>query len=825
MKDAGSKYRDSSPFKSIRKSAGTIRKNLKWRGIVTKFFESIEEKKRRILIAACCLLFVFLLVVGFALFYPRPGIGVSIGQDLSIKDVRGGSPAEDSGLAAGDVIIGWGGDKITGFYNLERRIVNSDIDDGIKLRVLSEAGPRDVIVLVERAPLSPTNLLMAIASLLLIGFLLFILIKKKYKTTVFLLFLISFFLALFLFLLAAREITFFRTFFIVLIIISAVAVSPLFLHLTYIFPRKRAVTKGIGLFFYTPALAAAAVASYYTCRYLIDPTIPLSSVKYFVLPVLIVAFILYFGLGIFFLLVSFYTSPLKKVENQVKWFFLGIVLGAVPLILFFIFLELIGVSALYYGRYDLFLFLSFLFPVSMVFAVTEYRLMDIDALLNRMIVYTLLVTSLVSIYIGLVSIIKIIFGIEHPISHTWAALIPVIIVGALYEPLRKWFQDTVDRFIFREKFTHLRIISEYSRNLLSIIDLEVLLRTSLDALNEVMGIKRSVISLFDRSKRAFRVKVAHGIPIKREIVFPSQSWVRQYIDDSTTVVKLEPNPQEGRGRDLQLMMTLRGRDGILGIMGLSGKEKGELFSSEDFRLLETFSSQLSMAIQNCIMIDESRRAANTREAYGRFLSQALVDKIMSDPEKVELGGENLEVAVLFCDLRDFTQTTDGMAPHNVVGLLNEYFSALTDVIFSFDGTLDKYIGDGIMALFGAPIPSEDDPLRAVNAARKMQARVSEINERRKNDDQVILGLGIGVDLGEVTVGNIGSPKRMEYTAIGDAVNLASRLVDKAGYGEILITSEVNSKVKGAVSTKRVEEKIRIKGKGQVRVYRVAWGDE
>jgi class 3 adenylate cyclase len=824
MKEDWSRYRDFSLFKSIEKSAGILKRELKWSVLVERFLESTDREKRRFLVSACCLLLFFMLIVGIVLFYPFPYVGVSVGEGLSVFNVRGGSTAKDSGLTAGDKIIGFGNEKLTHFFDLESKIARSDIDDGVKLKVLGEDGSRDVIVLIGKVPLSPVPLLMAMVSLLLIGFLLFILIKKKYQTTVFLLFLISFFLALFLFLLVAREITFFRPFFVVLIMICTVAVPPLFLHLTYIFPRKRAVGWSAGLFIYTPAVVAAVVASYYAVSYILNPTAPLSSLKYLVLPVFIVVFLLYFGLGMFFLLLSFYTSPLKKVENQVKWFYLGIVLGAVPLVLLFAFMELVGVSALFYGRYDFFLFISFLFPVSMVFAVTEYRLMDIDALLNRMIVYALLVSSLVAVYIGLLSIIRVLFKIERPTSHTWAALIPVIIVGALYDPLRRWFQDTVDRFIFREKFTHLRIISEYSRNLLSIIDLEILLRTSLDALSEVMGIKRSVISLFDRSKRAFRVKVAHGIPIKREIIFPSQSWVRQYIDDSTRVVKLEPNPQEGRGRDLQLMMTLRGRDGILGIMGLSGKEKGELFSSEDLRLLETFSSQLSMAIQNCIMIDESRKAANTREAYGRFLSQALVDKIMSDPEKVELGGENLEVAVLFCDLRDFTQTTDGMAPHDVVGLLNEYFSALTDVIFSFDGTLDKYIGDGIMALFGAPIPSKDDPLRAVNAAKKMQARVSEINEIRKKAAQVALGLGIGVDLGEVTVGNIGSPKRMEYTAIGDAVNLASRLVDKAGSGEILISSGVNSRIEDVVPTEKLGEKIRIKGKGQVQVFRVAWSD-
>jgi class 3 adenylate cyclase len=825
MKNKMNEYHDSHPLTSLRKLKNFIQKKLKKRKLKADFFKTLSKEKKSYLFAACCVFFVFSLTIGIILFHSRPYIGVAVGEDLSIVDVKVGGVSEISGLSVGDVIIKWGDKKLSHFFGLEKQVMRSNIGDGVKIKVLRDGSFKDIIVVVEEAPFKPVYLIIAIVFILLIGFLLVILIEREFESTVTLLFLISIFIALFVFLFLFKEVTIFRPFFVVLIITTGIAISPLFLHLTYIFPKKRKVTKTLGLLFYIPAAVAAIVSSSFACLYVLEPVQAVVPVKLITFPIFTGVFVLYFGLGIFFLLRSFYSSTSKTVGNQVKWFFLGIALGAVPLILFFIFLKFVGIAALYYGSYNLFLFISLLFPVSMTFAITEVRLMDIDALLNRIIVYTLLVFSLVGVYIVLVLIMRDFFGIESPISHTWTALIPVIIVGALYEPFRKRLQNTVDRFIFREKFTHLRAISDYSRNLLSIIDLEILLSTSLDALHKVMGIKRSIISLYDQSRQAFRVKVTHGMSIQKEMIFPSLSWVREYIDDSTTVVKLEPNPLERRSDDLQLMLTLKGRDGIVGIMGLSGKEKGDLYSTEDLRLLETFSSQLSMAIQNSIMIDESRRAANTREAYGRFLSQALVDKIMSDPEKVKLGGENLEVAVLFCDLRDFTQTTDGMAPHDVVKLLNEYFSALTDVIFSFDGTLDKYMGDGIMALFGAPIPSRDDPLRAVNAAKKMQVKVLEINKRRKEREQVVLELGIGVDLGEVTVGNIGSPKRMEYTAIGDAVNLASRLVDKAGPGEILVTSEVNSRIAEIIFTKKVEKKIRVKGKrGQVQVYRVTWRD-
>ena len=825
MKNTTKEYQDSLPLSYLKKLKSLIQKKLKKRKLKADFFKTLSRERKFYLFAACCVFLIFSLTIGIILFYPRSYIGVVIDEYLTIVDVKEGSPAEKSGLSVGDVILEWGDERFSHFFDLEKQIMRSDIGDGFKLKILKNGDFKDIIVVVEEGPFKPEYLIMAIFFVLLIGFLLIILIGRKFESAVTLLFLISIFLVLFVFLFLFKETTIFRPFFAVLIISSGIAISPLFLHLTYIFSKKRKVTKTLGLLFYLPAAVAAIVSSYFACLYVLEPVKAVMPVKFITFPIFTGVFLLYFGLGIFFLLRTFYLSTSKTVDNQVKWFFLGIAFGTVPLILFFVFLEFVGAAALYYGSYNLFLFISFLFPVSMVFAVTEFHLMDIDALLNRIIVYTLLVFSLVGIYFVLVLMMRDFFGIESPISHTWTALIPVIIVGALYEPLRKRLQGTVDRFLFREKFTHLRAISDYSRNLLSIIDLEILLRTSLDALHKVMGIKRSIISLYDQSKQAFRVKVTHGMSIQREMIFPSLSWVREYLDDSTTVVKLEPNPAERRGDDLQLMLTLKGRDGIVGIMGLSGKEKGELYSSEDLRLLETFSSQLSMAIQNSIMFEESRKAANTREAYGRFLSQALVDKIMSDPEKVKLGGENLEVAVLFCDLRDFTQTTDGMEPHDVVKLLNEYFSALTDVIFSFDGTLDKYIGDGIMALFGAPIPSRDDPMRAVNAAKKMQVKVLEINKRRKEREQVVLELGIGVGLGEVTVGNIGSPRRMEYTAIGDAVNLASRLVDKAGPGEILITSEVNSRITETISTKKVEKKIRVKGKrGQVQVYWVTWRD-
>jgi len=168
--------------------------------------------------------------------------------------------------------------------------------------------------------------------------------------------------------------------------------------------------------------------------------------------------------------------------------------------------------------------------------------------------------------------------------------------------------------------------------------------------------------------------------------------------------------------------------------------------------------------------------------------------------------------------------SEHMEPHAVVELLNEYFTEMTDVIFDSGGTLDKYLGDGIMALYGAPIPKPDDALRAAKTAIEMQRSLAALNRDWESRGQQPLRMGVGVNTGPVTAGNIGSTKRMDYTVIGDAVNLASRLCSNAAPGQILVSESTYMQLNGKIPARRLEP-IRVKGKEMpVELHEISWQD-
>jgi adenylate cyclase len=184
---------------------------------------------------------------------------------------------------------------------------------------------------------------------------------------------------------------------------------------------------------------------------------------------------------------------------------------------------------------------------------------------------------------------------------------------------------------------------------------------------------------------------------------------------------------------------------------------------------------------------EERRARDIRRMFSSYVSKRIVDELIRDPSKAKLGGDRKEITVLFSDIRGFTSFSEKHQPEEVVSLLNEYLGAMTHIVFEHEGTLDKFIGDAIMALWGAPIPHADDPDRAVQAAIAMQRAITQLNAQWKAEGRPNIGVGIGINYGDTFAGNIGSHLRLEYTVIGDAVNVASRLCSNAKAGEVLIS--------------------------------------
>ena len=246
------------------------------------------------------------------------------------------------------------------------------------------------------------------------------------------------------------------------------------------------------------------------------------------------------------------------------------------------------------------------------------------------------------------------------------------------------------------------------------------------------------------------------------------------------------------------------------------------FKPDDLELISAVAAQTAIAVENARAHERLAREEVARANYSRFLPEYVVKQMLDNPESFKLGGVNQTITVLFADIRGFTRISEHAPPEKIVGLLNRYFSAMTDIIFGHGGTLDKYLGDGLMALFGAPTTTPEDASNALNAAVAMQRRVLGINQELRSEGLVEIGVGIGLHTGEVTVGYIGSERRSEYTAIGDAVNTASRLESNARGGEILI-SEATAKAAGSRYKLKKREPITVKNREQpVVLYEVDW---
>lgn len=246
------------------------------------------------------------------------------------------------------------------------------------------------------------------------------------------------------------------------------------------------------------------------------------------------------------------------------------------------------------------------------------------------------------------------------------------------------------------------------------------------------------------------------------------------------------------------------------------------FKPDDLELISAVAAQTAIAVENARAHERLAREEVARANYSRFLPEYVVKQMLENPDSFKLGGVNQTITILFADIRGFTSISEHAPPEKIVSLLNRYFSAMTDIIFAHGGTLDKYLGDGLMALFGAPTATPEDASNALNAAVAMQRRLLGINTELRNDGLSEVGVGIGLHTGEVIVGYIGSERRSEYTAIGDAVNTASRLESNAKGGQILI-SEATAKAARSRYKLQPRDPITVKNREQpVVLWEVDW---
>lgn len=249
---------------------------------------------------------------------------------------------------------------------------------------------------------------------------------------------------------------------------------------------------------------------------------------------------------------------------------------------------------------------------------------------------------------------------------------------------------------------------------------------------------------------------------------------------------------------------------VIGVLGVANRTGREEFTRVDRRLLWAIASQIDTAIFEGLQIQRYR------EAFGRRVGPQVMNRMLATPDRDWLKGERVVVSVLFSDIRGFTATSEELPPETLVQMLSEHLSAMTEVVLTHEGTVDKFIGDGVMALYNVPERQPDHAVRAIQTALEMQQAHHALMQRWPQ----LPPIGLGVDTGEVIVGNFGSARRLEYTAVGHHVNLASRLCGAAEGDQILISAETFALVRDWIKVEPVTA-LRLKGLAEaVEAYQV-----
>ncbi|MBI4832612.1 MAG: GAF domain-containing protein [Candidatus Lindowbacteria bacterium] len=252
-----------------------------------------------------------------------------------------------------------------------------------------------------------------------------------------------------------------------------------------------------------------------------------------------------------------------------------------------------------------------------------------------------------------------------------------------------------------------------------------------------------------------------------------------------------------------MCVPLKIEDRVLGAIYLDNRLSEGAFEESDQELFSAFASLSAIAIENARLFQRLQYEEKVRTTMSRNLPNAVVEMLMKNPEDWKPGGTLQKVTVLFSDIRGFTTMSSKMSPNEIMEMLNEYFDEMTRIIFAHQGTLDKFMGDGIMAIFGAPFSYGDDADRAALAAIDMIQRVYAMNASAKKSGKRTFDVGIGINTGTAIAGNVGNIDRMDYTVIGDMVNTAFRLASAAGRNQILMSKESHSAIQTRIDVKQV----------------------
>jgi class 3 adenylate cyclase/DNA-binding response OmpR family regulator len=342
------------------------------------------------------------------------------------------------------------------------------------------------------------------------------------------------------------------------------------------------------------------------------------------------------------------------------------------------------------------------------------------------------------------------------------------------------------------------------KSVTTLLDHDMLLRRIVEAAQFVIGAQACILRLKEPATGLLRAQAALGL---RDTSQPDSPLARSVMrtGQATLTAAAVAVPLQVGGR-------------VIGTLDISATSSGRQFTDHDMHLLQALADYAAIAIENSRLFRElgeskEREKRTIRNVFERYVTPSVVEQLLSRPDTVALGGARRTITTLFADLRGFTSLSEKLEPEVLFETLNHHLSLGAEAVLNHEGTLDKFMGDAIMALFNAPLPQTDYALRAVQASVDIQRRITTTSQLLSQMHR--LQFGIGISTGEAIVGNIGTMQLMNYTAIGNSVNLARRLQEIAKGGQILIdqatfdavSTHVRSKALGRLEVKGLHEPV------------------
>jgi adenylate cyclase len=388
-------------------------------------------------------------------------------------------------------------------------------------------------------------------------------------------------------------------------------------------------------------------------------------------------------------------------------------------------------------------------------------------------------------------------------------------------------KEIQDLAVLRRDYEKLRLAHELGASIGLEVNIDLLLDKIITKAFELIPCDRGVILLMEDGVPTPRVaKTRDG---RTEQIVLSRSIINEVVQHKTAVLSSDASMDSRFSASHSVILSgirstmtvpLVHHDELLGIMHLDSMVATNAFVEKDLQLFAGIASQAAAAIHNSMLARKIEQEAKTRAQFQRLLSPNLVEQVVAGKLQLEKGGALSEVTLLFSDIRGFTSMSESRAPQEIVRMLNEYFELMVDAIFKHQGTLDKFVGDEIIALFGAPVALPSAELQAVECALDMLRVLKEFNRTRVAEGQEEINIGIGINTGTVVTGAIGSSRALQYTAIGDAMNVASRLCSAAKAGQVIVSHATYERIQDRVAAVALPP-IRLKGKSEEqRVYNV-----